>query len=1055
MKRLTLFVPLLVALLCPLLMSDKKAEDIKHIVFIAGNRSHGPGEHEFYAGCTLLAKALNEQSGLNVKATVLRANWPKEDKAIVESADTIVIYADHVSAHGGQWEFLNELAKKGVGMVFMHYAVHPSKEIGEKYYRPWIGGAMESGWSVNPHWVADLSIIKDHEIGNGVPEKVTCLDEWYYNMRFVEDREKVLDLFTAVPTRKNMHRYINMWNKNGVEGLGKQQTLMWGYERPEGGRGVGFVGGHYHHSWAVDGLRRAVLNAIVWTAGMKVPEGGVLSKSPTEEELNVNLDKKGRVKRIKIPDPTAWKKLAPAKIQTDREAGFNEGAGAKVRPAPAPQRKDSPTPDSTEPALADNKTQSEAERPSGTIRSNGILLPGDLEISTWAEGSLLARPLSMDTDHAGRIWVAERHATNTKPNGSRIIILEDKDHDGKADKSHVFTEDSELEGPLEVSVFGNRVAVFSPPHLIVYTDTNENLVFEPEIDKRENLLSGFKRDTNSGSVPAIFGGPDGRWYFGHDRAGAELKDKGGVNFIVRGPAKHGEQNEPANTRDPANRISGDGNVWVGGFAASINPDGSGLRIVGHGFNRGVGRTMTSFGDMFQNDQSDASSCRVTWLMEGGFLGFCSPDGQRTWQIDQRPGQPQSDAEWRQWDPGTLSAGDIYERGSPRGMCFYENGALPAKYAGLLASCDAQRGEVFGYFPVTEKSNFKLERFSLVKSKTPDEFHPVDILVGADGALYLATTDTLKNPTIGKEASLTAGTIYRIAPKNFRFTPQVLSADPIKRALALLSSPAQNVRLSGVETLRNAGEKALPALRGMLGHYDGHLQARAVWVLPHLGPEGRRITRSLLESPDARTRLLAFRSLRGAGEDFLGGAAQLIPGGLLRKFYSEEPSPAVRREVVLSLRDANPQQKATSVSYFLRRCSASDPAYLEACGLASEGAEDLIWSRLKTLAGISLALEWPEAFAKITWRLRPSTAILDLRKRALSESLSDDARIMAVETLAFSRDIEVVRTLIEIAKSKGPVGKEARRWLLHLAETRWSDLNLAPLLKAHGIIEQEN
>ena len=188
MKRLALFVPLLAALLCPFLMSDKKAEDIKHIVFIAGNRSHGPGEHEFYAGCTLLAKALNEQSGLNVKATVLRANWPKEDKAIVESADTIVIYADHVSAHGGQWEFLNELAKKGVGMVFMHYAVHPSKEIGEKYYRPWIGGAMESGWSVNPHWVADLSIIKDHDIGNGVPEKVICLDEWYYNMRFVEER---------------------------------------------------------------------------------------------------------------------------------------------------------------------------------------------------------------------------------------------------------------------------------------------------------------------------------------------------------------------------------------------------------------------------------------------------------------------------------------------------------------------------------------------------------------------------------------------------------------------------------------------------------------------------------------------------------------------------------------------------------------------------------------------------------------------------------------------------------------------------------------------------
>ena len=141
----------------------------RKIVFIAGNRSHASGEHEFNAGCHLLARALNEQSGLNVKATVLRADWHKspDDKATVAAADTVVIYADGTSGHGGQWEFLDSMAKKGVGMVFMHYAVHPNPQIGAKYYRPWIGAAMEDNYSVNPHWVADLNIIKDHEIGNG------------------------------------------------------------------------------------------------------------------------------------------------------------------------------------------------------------------------------------------------------------------------------------------------------------------------------------------------------------------------------------------------------------------------------------------------------------------------------------------------------------------------------------------------------------------------------------------------------------------------------------------------------------------------------------------------------------------------------------------------------------------------------------------------------------------------------------------------------------------------------------------------------------------------
>lgn len=324
MKRFSLLIPLLLALACPFFLAAKK-EDPKQIVFIAGNRSHASGEHEFYAGCTLLAKAFNEQSGLPVEATVVRADWHKnpDDKATVAAADTIVIYCDATSAHGGQWEFLDDLANKGVGMVFMHYAVHPSKEIGEKYYRPWIGAAMESGYSVNPHWVADLKVNENHEIGNGVPESITSLDEWYYHMRWVPERENILDLLTAVPTRDNMHRYINMWNQNGVDGLGKRQTLMWGYERPAGGRGIGFTGGHYHHTWAVDGVRTAVLNAIAWSAGMKVPEGGVTSKPPTEDELNANLDDYGdQTRRLKLPNPEDWKKLPPAKVDEKREAGF-------------------------------------------------------------------------------------------------------------------------------------------------------------------------------------------------------------------------------------------------------------------------------------------------------------------------------------------------------------------------------------------------------------------------------------------------------------------------------------------------------------------------------------------------------------------------------------------------------------------------------------------------------------------------------------------------------------------------------------------------------------
>jgi len=68
------------------------------------------------------------------------------------------------------------------------------------------------------------------------------------------------------------------------------EHVAWAYERPGGGRGVGFTGGHYHWNWGHDDLRKLMLNAIVWTAGADVPRNGVASKSPTLEELEADQD---------------------------------------------------------------------------------------------------------------------------------------------------------------------------------------------------------------------------------------------------------------------------------------------------------------------------------------------------------------------------------------------------------------------------------------------------------------------------------------------------------------------------------------------------------------------------------------------------------------------------------------------------------------------------------------------------------------------------------------------------------------------------------------------
>jgi len=326
-----LFKAFCILLIAAVVSADADAQTTK-ILLLAGQKSHRSGEHEFNAGCLLLAKALNEQSGLDVEATVIQ-DWPK-DESVFEGVDAIIIYSDATKVVGKGWEKADELVKSGVGIMFMHYAVHPSPEMGEKYFRPWIGAAMETGYSVNPHWVAELRALPNHPISNGVPDTVEAYDEFYYYMRFQKDRGKVLDLVTAMPTKQRIKRIINLWNDNGYNAVENQelQSLMWGIEREDGGRGVGFVGGHYHRNWAEDGFRQIVLNAIVWVAGMDVPEDGVKSTPLTEDDLNANLDVyKTENPRIPLPDIEEFKKQPPAKWVNGAEAAAARKKNRKPR----------------------------------------------------------------------------------------------------------------------------------------------------------------------------------------------------------------------------------------------------------------------------------------------------------------------------------------------------------------------------------------------------------------------------------------------------------------------------------------------------------------------------------------------------------------------------------------------------------------------------------------------------------------------------------------------------------------------------------------------------
>jgi len=301
-------------LLFPLvLLCSAVAEKHAKIIFLHGGRSHASGDHEFKAGSHLLAKHLNKQSTVAVKA-VVHAGWPK-DESLIEDADAVVIYADGTSVIRSGWGKMDQLVGKGTGLVLMHYAVHPGIKEGEKYYTPWIGGYFKNGYSVNPFWRAKIEALKGHETARGVG-KIDAVDEFYFNIQY---HKKMLPLGTATPTEKNLHHINNLWTQTGYESKGKSQALLWGIVRPDGSRGAGFTGGHHHRNWALDGYRQLILNTIVWAAGKEVPKNGVPTYAVTEDELNENLDDYGaKTNRVKLPTE-ADVTFTPSKWMTPQE----------------------------------------------------------------------------------------------------------------------------------------------------------------------------------------------------------------------------------------------------------------------------------------------------------------------------------------------------------------------------------------------------------------------------------------------------------------------------------------------------------------------------------------------------------------------------------------------------------------------------------------------------------------------------------------------------------------------------------------------------------------
>ena len=576
-----------------------------------------------------------------------------------------------------------------------------------------------------------------------------------------------------------------------------------------------------------------------------------------------------------------------------------------------------------------------------------------------------------------------RRNDGARPEGDRILILEDTTGDGELDLVKTYYQGRDIDSAMGICVLGNEVIVSASPNIWRFTDRDGDDV----PDSKVAMFTGTGQPQHDHSAHSFLFGPDGKLYWNFGNTGGKVCDPDG-NVVVD---IHGRP------------VVDDGKPLYGGMPFRCDLDGSNMEVLAHNFRNNWETTVDSFGTLWQSDNDDDGNraTRINFVMEQGNYGYRDELTGAYWKAGRITMEDDIPAQhWHLNDPGVVPNVLMTGAGSPSGITVYEGDLLPERFHDQVIHCDPGPNVVRAYSMTPRGAGYTATIEPILTGTGDKWFRPADVCVAPDGSLFV--TDWY-DPGVGGhlQGDTHRGRLFRIAPPGHKYSVTPPDFSTPAGAVAALRSPNLATRYVAWKAIEGFGGRAYDALVELFGDQDDRIGARALWAMGKLIDRGEDAVQLTVADPRPDIRCLTIRLAKQLDLSVAERCGSL----------ATDPAASVRRELAIALRHDRSKAAPGLWAKLATQLDPSDRWMVEALGIGSDlRAAEYFDAWMREVGG-----DWnTPAGREIVWRTRAPAAATKLVE------LIGDPSLKLQETNRYFRALEY---------HPAPVRTEAMKTLL--------------------------